>query len=61
MKASLWGYFKGVSSLSGLRWSRNVDELLDDVTGLVSFSLVPESDESYDDVSDESSEDDEDK
>ena len=38
----------------------NVDDLLDDVTGLVGFCLVLESDESPDDVSNESSEDDED-
>ena len=38
-----------------------MDGLLDDVTGLVGFCLVPESDESYDNVSDESSEDKEDK
>ena len=35
-----------------------MDGLLDDVTGLVDFCLVPESDESSDGVSKESSEDD---
>ena len=38
-----------------------MDYLFDDVTGLVDFCLVPESDESSDDVSNESYEDDEDK
>ena len=44
----------GVSSLSYLRLAGNVDDLLDDVTGLVGFCLVPELDESSDDISDES-------
>ena len=38
-----------------------MDDLLDDVTGLVGFFLVPESDESYKDVSNESSNDYEEK
>ena len=38
-----------------------MDDLLDDVNGLVHFCLVPESYESSDDVSDELSEDDEDE
>ena len=38
-----------------------MDDLLDEVTGLVGFCLVLESDELTYDVSDESSEDDEDK
>ena len=38
-----------------------MDYLLDDVTSLVGFFLVPESEESSNDVSDEPSEDDEDK
>ena len=61
VKASWWGCFKGVSLLSDLRLAWNVDDLLDEDTGLVGFSLVPESDESSDNVSDESSEDDEKK
>ena len=61
MEASWWGCFKGVSSLSDLCLSKNVDVLLDEVTVLVGFCLLPESDESSDDVSDKSSDDDEDK
>ena len=38
-----------------------MDDLLDYVTGLVGFCLVPESDKSYDDISNASSEDDEDE
>ena len=38
-----------------------MDDLLDDDTGLVGFCLVPESYESSDDISYESSEDDEDE
>ena len=38
-----------------------MDDLLDDITGLVGFCLVPESDESSEYVSNESSEEDEDK
>ena len=38
-----------------------MDDLLDEVTGLVGFYLVSESDESSDNVYNESSEDDEDK
>ena len=48
--------FEGVSSLSDWHLAGNVDDLLDDVTGLVGFCLVPESDESSDNVSNESSE-----
>ena len=44
-----------------MRLAVNVDDLLDDITGLVSFCLVTKSDESSDDVYDESSEDDEDE
>ena len=57
MNASLRGSFKGVSTLSYFCLSRNVDDLLDEVTGLVGLSLLPESDESSNDVSKESSED----
>ena len=60
VKVSWWGCFKGVSSLSEFCLAGNVDDLLDDVTGLVGFYLVSESDESSDNVSNESSEDDED-
>ena len=38
-----------------------MDGLLDDVTGLVGFCLVPESDDSSDDIYDKLSEDDEDE
>ena len=38
-----------------------MDDILDEITGLVSFFLVTESDESLDDVSNESYDDDEDK
>ena len=38
-----------------------MDGLLDEDTGLVCFCLVPGSDESYKDVPDKSSEDDEDE
>ena len=61
VKASWWGCFKGVSSLSDLCLAGNVDGLLEDVTGLVGFWLLTESDDSSDDVSNESYEDDEDK
>ena len=53
VKASWWGCFKGVSSLSDLCLAGNVDDLLDDVTGFVGTCLVPESYESSDDVSKE--------
>ena len=46
--------FQGVSSLSELHLAGNVYDLLDDVTGSVSFCLVPESDESSEDVSEDS-------
>ena len=49
------------SSLSDLCLAKNVDDLLDYVTGLVFFFLLPESDNSSDDVSNESSEDNEDE
>ena len=61
VNVSMWGCFKGVSSLSGLRLAGNVDYLLDEVTGLVGFCLVPESDESSDNVSNDSSEENEDE
>ena len=38
-----------------------MDDLFDDVTGVVGFCLVPESDESSDNVSNKSYEDDEDE
>ena len=44
-----------------MRLAGNVDDLLDDVTGLVDFFLVPESDESSKDVSNKSYRDDEDE
>ena len=47
--------------LSDLCSAGNLDDLLDDVTGLVGFCLVPESDELSDNDSKESSEDDEDE
>ena len=50
VKASWWGCFMGVSSLSDFCLAGNVDNLLDDVTGLVGFWLVPESYESSDDA-----------
>ena len=55
VKASRWGCFKGVSSLSDLFLAGNVDNLLDDDTVLVGFCLAPESDESSEDVYDKSS------
>ena len=61
MKASWWGCFKGVSSLSDLCITENVDDLLYDFTGLIGFCLVPESDGSSDDISNESYEEDEDE
>ena len=61
VKTSWWVCFKGVSSLSDSCLSGNVDDLLYDVTVLVGFCLVPEWNHSSDDVSNESSEDDEDK
>ena len=56
IKAFYWGCFKGVSSLSDLCLDVNVDYLLYDITGLVGICLLPESDDSSDDVSNESSE-----
>ena len=47
--------------LSDLRLARNVDDLLDDVTVLVGFCLVPESDGSSENIFKESSDDDEDE
>ena len=44
-----------------MRLAGNVDDLLDYVSSLVDFCLVPESDESLDDFSNKSSEDDEDE
>ena len=61
VEASWWGCFKSVSSISDLRLTGNVDDLLDDVTGLVGSYLVPKSDESSGDVSNDSSEDDKDE
>ena len=61
VKASSICCFKGVSSLSDPCLAGNVDDLLDDVTGLVVFFLVPESDDSSDYVSNDSSDDDEDE
>ena len=54
-------FFNGVSSLPHFCLDGNVDDLLDDVTGLVGFCLVPESDELSENVSNESFEDDEDE
>ena len=61
VNASWRGCFKGVFSLLDLCLAGNVDDLLDDFTGLFNICLVPESDESSDGVSNETSEDDEDK
>ena len=61
MEATWWGFPKGVSSLSDLRLALYVDGLLDDVTGLIGFCLVPESDESSNNDFDDLSEDDEDE
>ena len=61
MKASWWGGFKGVSSLSDLCLSENVDDLLDEFNGLVCFCPLPESYESSEYVSNKLSEEDEDK
>ena len=47
--------------LSDLCSAGNLDDLLDDVTGLVGFCLIPESYESSRDVYNESSKDDEDE
>ena len=49
-------FFKGVSSLSDLFLAGNVDDLLYDITGLFVILLLPEPDDSTDNVSDESSE-----
>ena len=53
VEASGLGCFKGVSSLLDFRLAGNIDDLLDVVTSLVGFGLVPESDGSSDDVSNE--------
>ena len=49
-------FFKGVSSLSDLFLAGNVDDLLYDITGLFVILLLPEPDDSTDNVSNESSE-----
>ena len=51
----------GFSSLSYLSLAVYVNDLVDDVTSLFGFCLVPESDYSSGNVSKESSEEDEDK
>ena len=61
VEAYWWVYFKSVSSLSDLHLAKNVDDLLHDITGLVGFCLVLELYESSNNVSDESSEDNEDE
>ena len=61
VKASWWGCFKGISSISDLCLDGNLDDLLDDVTSLVGFCFVTESDDSSDNVSNESYKDDGDK
>ena len=61
VKESGWGCFKGVSSISDMCLGGNVDDLLDDVTGLVGSCLLPEPDDSSWDVSNQSSEDDKDE
>ena len=43
-------FSKGVSSLSDLCLARNVDALLDDVTGLGGIFLLPESDSLSDEI-----------
>ena len=50
VKASWWGCFKGVSSLSDLCLAGNVDALLDDVTSLGSICLIPDSDSLSDEI-----------
>ena len=57
IKASWWGCFKGVSSLSDLCSAKNVDDLLNYITNLVVICLLPKPDDSTDDVTKESSED----
>ena len=57
VKRSWWGCFKGVSSLSDLCLAGNVNDLLVEIIGLVGICLLPEPDDSTDDVSNESSED----
>ena len=47
----------GVSSLSHLCITKNVDDLLYEITGLVGICLLPEPDDLTDNVSNESSED----
>ena len=44
------GFFKGVSSLSGLCSAGNADALLDDVSGLDDVSLVSEAELSSDKI-----------
>ena len=61
VEASWWGFFKDVSSLPDLGLAGKMDDTLDDLTGIVVFFLVHKSDKSMDNVSDDSSEDDEDK
>ena len=55
MKDSWWGCFNGVYLLFELCSAENVDDLLDDITGLVGIWLLPDLDDSTEDVSYESS------
>ena len=48
---------KGVYLLSDLCLAGNVDGLLDDITGLIGIYLLPEPEDSTDNVSNQSSED----
>ena len=57
VKSFWWGFFKAVYLLSHSCLAGNVDDLLDDVTGLVGICLVPEWDDSSDVVFNESYED----
>ena len=57
VKEFWWGCFNGFYSLSDLCIAINVDDLLDEVTGLVSICLLLEPNDSLDDVFNEASED----
>ena len=57
MKASQWGCSRGVSLSSELCLAENEDDLQDEITILVVIFLLPEPDDSSDDVADKSSED----
>ena len=56
VQAFWWGCFKGVSSLSNMFLARHIDNVLEDITGLVGICLLSEPDYSWEYISNEKSE-----